>query len=215
MTLRSEARDELKSYIERIERLADERKALGDDQRAIFAEAKSKGFDPKSMRRIIKRRQKDANQLAEDEAIDDTYAHAIGMAADSPLHVQVAKLARDGLARDQVIEALQMLIPVNGEIIASVGGEPMRLWRSEDGQSFAEPYVPPKARSSEKLPAEKTGRGLKPTGAVLQMVPKDHVRAAADAAEKRAREKRGQEHLDDEANPSPAGADAHEDEPVT
>jgi len=176
MTLRSEARDELKSFIERIERLAEERKALGDDQRAIFAEAKSKGFDPKSMRRIIKRRQKDANELAEDEAIDDTYAHAIGMAADSPLHVQVAKLARDGLARDQVIDALQLLIPVNGEIIASVGGEPMRLWRSEDGQSFAEPYVPPKAK-----PAEKTGRALKPTGTVLQMVPKDHVKAPAPA----------------------------------
>jgi uncharacterized protein (UPF0335 family) len=204
MTLRSEARDELKSLIERIERLAEERKALGDDQRALFAEAKAKGFDPKSMRRIIKRRQKDANEVAENEAIDDTYAHAIGMAAESALHVQVAKLARDGLARDQVIEALQMLVPVNGEIIASVGGKPMRLWRSEDGQSFAEEYVAPKAK-----PSEKTGRGLGAPAAVLSIVPKDHVQAAADAAERRARKKRGE----DEPTPSPADAD--QDEPVT
>jgi len=204
MTLRSEAREELKSFIERIERLAEQRKELGDEQRALFAEAKAKGFDPKAMRRIIKRRQKDANELAEDEAIDDTYAHAIGMAADSPLHVQVAKLANDGLGRDQLIETLQLLIPVNGEIIASVGGEPMRLWRTEDNRTFAEPYVAPKAKS-----AEKTGRALKPTATVLTMVPKDHVKAAADAAEQRSREKRGE----DEPLPSPAPAD--ENEPVT
>jgi uncharacterized protein (UPF0335 family) len=204
MTLRSESSDELKSYIERIERLAEERKALCDDQRALFAEAKAKGFDPKSMRRIIKRRQKDANEIAEDEAIDDTYAHALGMAADSPLHIQVAKLARDGLARDQVIDALQLLIPVNGEIIASVGGKPMRLWRGEDGRSYVEEYAAPKA-----APVEKKGRALGAPAAVLSIVPKDSVKAAADAAERRARKKRGE----DEPNPLPAPAD--EDEPVT
>jgi len=141
--LRTETREELKSYIERIERIVEEINALKDDQRALFAEAKSKGYDTKSMRRIIKRRQKDPNELAEHEAIDDTYMHALGMTSENPLHVQVAKLVKDGVARDQVIEALQLLIPVNGEIIASVGGQPMRLWRTEDGRSFAEDYVPP------------------------------------------------------------------------
>jgi len=141
--LQTEARAELKSYIERIERLVEEIAALKDDQRVLFAEAKAKGYDTKSMRRVIKRRQKDANELAEFEAIDDTYMHALGMTEQTALHVQVARLVKDGMARDQVIEALQLLIPVNGEIIASVGGQPMRLWRTEDGRPFAEDYVPP------------------------------------------------------------------------
>jgi uncharacterized protein (UPF0335 family) len=141
--LKTETREELKSYIERIERLVEEIKALRDGQRVLFAEAKAKGYDTKSMRRIIKRRQKDAGELAEWEAIDDTYMHALGMTSENPLHVQVAKLVRDGVAREQVIEALQLLIPANGEIIASVGGQPMRLWRTEDGRSFAEDYAPP------------------------------------------------------------------------
>jgi uncharacterized protein (UPF0335 family) len=142
-SLRTEAREEFKAYIERIERLAEERKSLGDDQRALFAEAKAKGYDTKSMRRIIKRRQKDTNELAEAAAIDDVYMHALGMTAESPLHVQVKRLVQDGMSRDQVIEAFQLLIPNNGEIIASVGGQPVRLWRTEDGRAFAEDYVPP------------------------------------------------------------------------
>ena len=78
-TLKTETREELKSYVERIERIVEEINALKDDQRVLFAEAKSKGHDTKSMRRIIKRRQKDPNELAEHEAIDDTYMHALGI----------------------------------------------------------------------------------------------------------------------------------------
>ncbi|WP_440640254.1 DUF2312 domain-containing protein [Bradyrhizobium sp. PUT101] len=140
---RTDAREELKSYIERIERLVEEIVALKDDQRVLFAEAKAKGYDTKAMRRIIKRRQKDPNEIAEAESIDGTYMHALGMQAESPLHVQVARLVRDGMSRDEVIEAFQLLIPRNGEIIASVGGTPMRLWRTEDGKACAEEYVPP------------------------------------------------------------------------
>ncbi|WP_456622167.1 MULTISPECIES: DUF2312 domain-containing protein [unclassified Bradyrhizobium] len=140
---RTEAREELKSYIERIERIVEDIVALKDDQRVLFAEAKSKGYDIKAMRRMVKRRQKDPNEIAEAEAIDGVYMHALGMQADSPLHVQVARLVRDGMSRDQVIEAFQLLIPRNGEIIASVGGTPMRLWRTEDGKACAEEYVPP------------------------------------------------------------------------
>jgi uncharacterized protein (UPF0335 family) len=200
MTLRNEAREKLKSYIERIERLAEERKELGDEQRALFAEAKADGFDPKAMRNIIKRRQKDAGELAAADAIDDTYMHALGMAADNPLHLQIAALARDGLARDGLIEALQQLVPINGEIIARVGGEPMRLWRTEDGKSFAEPYVAP-----ETKPAEKAGRGLGRPATVLSIVKDDPVKAAADRAEKRSR-RRDQE---------PADTDDDETEPAT
>ncbi|WP_315774886.1 MULTISPECIES: DUF2312 domain-containing protein [unclassified Bradyrhizobium] len=139
----TEGRELLSSYIERIERIVEEIVALKDDQKVLFAEAKAKGFDTKAMRRIIKRRQKDQSEVAEQESIDDIYMHALGMTSEHPLHVQVKRLTADGIGREQVIEALQLLIPVNGEIIASVGGQPMRLWRTADGKSFAEDYVPP------------------------------------------------------------------------
>ncbi len=137
------AREELKSYVERIERIVEEIVALKDDQKVLFAEAKARGFDTKAMRRTIKRRQKDPNEIAEEEVIDDTYREALGMTSDNPLHVQVKRLIGDGLAREQVIKALQMLIPVNGEIIASIGGQPVRLWRTEGGEACAEDYAPP------------------------------------------------------------------------
>jgi uncharacterized protein (UPF0335 family) len=203
MTLRSDAGAELKSYIERIERLGVERRELGDEQKALFAEAKSKGFDPKAMRKIIKRRDKDPGEIEEEETILETYMHALGMLPEAPLHRQVAVLAKDGLARDQVIEALQQLVPVNGEIIARVGGDPMRIWRDEAGTVHSESYV-------EKPRAEKTGKAVTKPAAVLSIVPKDPVKAAADAAERRARKKRGE----DEAHPSQADVDAGEEEPV-
>jgi uncharacterized protein (UPF0335 family) len=187
MTLRFDAGAELKSYIERIERLGAERRELGDEQRALFAEAKSKGFDPKAMRKIIKRRDADPGELEEQETILETYMHALGMLPEPPLHRQISALARDGLARDQVIEALQKIVPVNGEFIARVGGDPMRIWRDEAGQVYAEPHI-------EKPREKKTGKGLGKPAAVLSIVPKtDPVKEAADRAEHRSRERRGED----------------------
>jgi uncharacterized protein (UPF0335 family) len=198
MTLRSDAGAELKSYIERIERLGVERRELGDEQKALFAEAKSKGFDPKAMRDIIKRRDKDPGELEEQETILETYMHALGMLPEPPLHRQISALARDGLARDQVIEALQKIVPVNGEFIARVGGDPMRIWRDEAGHAHAERHV-------EKPREPKTGKGLGKPAAVLSIVPKtDPVKEAADRAEQRSRETRGEDDapVDDESEPS-------------
>jgi uncharacterized protein (UPF0335 family) len=137
-------REELKSYIERIERIVEEIVALKDDQRVLFAEAKAKGYDTKAMRRIIKRRQKDPTELAEAETIDGTYMHALGMQAEQPAaRPGRAPGAGRHVAREQVIEALQLLIPVNGEIIASVGGSRCGCGARQDGQACAEDYVPP------------------------------------------------------------------------
>lgn len=211
-TMRRDAADELKSYLERVERIAAERKEMGDEIGAIYAEAKARGFDTSVMKYMVRRRAKDPAKLAEAEAIADTYMHAVGMTAENPLYSAVSRMAVDTLARDQVIETLQLLIPTNGEIIARVGGAPMRLWRDETGKAHAAEYVEPVATpsSSTARPAEKTGKALKTSAAVLSMVPKDPVKAAADAAEKRARKKRGE----DEPNPSPSGVDQDESEPV-
>ncbi|EJW11268.1 hypothetical protein A33M_3346 [Rhodovulum sp. PH10] len=77
--------DQLHGFVERIERLTEEKKALGEDIRDVYLEAKAAGFDTKALREIIKRRTWDRDVLAEHDAIVETYMHALGMLADTPL----------------------------------------------------------------------------------------------------------------------------------
>ena len=79
------AKDQLKAFVERVERLEEEKKALSDDIRDVYGEAKSKGYDVKALREVIRLRKKDANERAEHEVILETYMHALGMLADLPL----------------------------------------------------------------------------------------------------------------------------------
>lgn len=73
------ARDELKAFISRIERLEEEKKSLSDDVRDVYAEARGRGYDPKIMRKVIAIRKKDAHERAEEEALLDTYLIALDM----------------------------------------------------------------------------------------------------------------------------------------
>jgi uncharacterized protein (UPF0335 family) len=73
------AKDQLKAFVERVERLEQEKKAIADDIRDVFAEAKGTGFDVKALRTIIKLRKQDVEQRKEQEAILETYMHALGM----------------------------------------------------------------------------------------------------------------------------------------
>jgi uncharacterized protein (UPF0335 family) len=73
------AKEHLKSFIERLERMDEEIKALNEDKRDIYAEAKGCGFDVKALREILKIRRLDADQRAEHEAIVDLYMQALGM----------------------------------------------------------------------------------------------------------------------------------------
>lgn len=71
---------QLKSIIERVERLEEERKGLGSDIREIYSEAKGNGFDPKILRMIIRlRRMNEADRREQDDLLD-TYKSALGMA---------------------------------------------------------------------------------------------------------------------------------------
>ncbi|MBO44049.1 MAG: hypothetical protein CMM28_10025 [Rhodospirillaceae bacterium] len=81
------AGERLRSFIERIERLEEERSALGDDLREVYAEAKGNGFDPKIMRQIVRLRKMETNDCAEQEMLLDTYKMALGMidSFDMPL----------------------------------------------------------------------------------------------------------------------------------
>jgi uncharacterized protein (UPF0335 family) len=73
------AKDQLKAIIERVERLEEEKKAISDDIRDVFAEAKVNGFDVKALRTIVKMRKLEASEREEQEAILETYLHALGM----------------------------------------------------------------------------------------------------------------------------------------
>ena len=75
------AGDRLKSFIERIERLEEEKKAIADDIRDVYAEAKGTGFDVKALRTIVRLRKQDTDERKEQEAILETYMHALGMLA--------------------------------------------------------------------------------------------------------------------------------------
>ena len=73
------AADRLRSLIERIERLEEERKALGSDIKDIYQEAKSAGFDVKVLRQIIRIRKQEPAEVEEQESLLDVYRRALGM----------------------------------------------------------------------------------------------------------------------------------------
>ena len=73
------AADRLRSIIERVERLEEERKALASDIKDIYAEAKSAGFDPKVIRRIVSIRKQEPADVEEHETLLDLYRRALGM----------------------------------------------------------------------------------------------------------------------------------------
>ncbi|AVO39559.1 DUF2312 domain-containing protein [Pukyongiella litopenaei] len=70
---------ELRSFIERVERLEAEKKDIAEQQKEVMAEAKARGYDTKVMRKIIALRKRDANDIAEEEAVLELYKEALGM----------------------------------------------------------------------------------------------------------------------------------------
>lgn len=72
----------LKSFVERIIRLEDEKKALGEDVKEIYAEAKGVGFDTKILRKVVKRSQMDPDKKREEDDLIDTYEAALAGLSD-------------------------------------------------------------------------------------------------------------------------------------
>ncbi|HVJ52398.1 MAG TPA: DUF2312 domain-containing protein [Aliidongia sp.] len=77
------AADQLRSIVERIERLEEEKKALAEDIKDVYAEAKGNGFDTKIIRKIIGMRKRDRAELDEEETILEVYLRALGMLPDT------------------------------------------------------------------------------------------------------------------------------------
>lgn len=77
--------DQLRSVIERIERLEEEKAATSADIKEVYAEAKGNGFDTKTIRQLVRIRKQDAAERQEAEAILEIYMNALGMLSDTPL----------------------------------------------------------------------------------------------------------------------------------
>ncbi|WP_342078914.1 DUF2312 domain-containing protein [Yoonia sp. SS1-5] len=73
------AGQELRQFVERFERLEAEKKDIADAQKEVMAEAKGRGYDTKVLRKVIAIRKRDANDLAEEEAVLEMYKSALGM----------------------------------------------------------------------------------------------------------------------------------------
>jgi uncharacterized protein (UPF0335 family) len=76
----SVAADELRLLVERIERLEEEKKGIADDVRDVYAEAKARGYDTKTMRMIVRLRKMETHQRQEMDALLETYRAALGLA---------------------------------------------------------------------------------------------------------------------------------------
>jgi uncharacterized protein (UPF0335 family) len=77
--------NQLKAIVERIEKLEEEKSAIAEDIKEVFAEAKGAGFDPKILKQVLALRKKDASKRAEEQALLSVYMDALGMLADTPL----------------------------------------------------------------------------------------------------------------------------------
>lgn len=96
MNKTSFAHGQLKSLVERIERLEEEKATISGDIREVYAEAKSAGFDTKILRKVIALRKKEAAEREEEQSMLDVYLAALGMLAGTPLGD--AAMRRDGIA---------------------------------------------------------------------------------------------------------------------
>ncbi|MBG6211703.1 uncharacterized protein (UPF0335 family) [Labrenzia sp. EL_126] len=74
------AADQLRAFVERVERLEEEKKCIADDIKEVYAEAKGNGYDVKILRKVVSLRKKQPHEREEEEAVLDLYMHALGMA---------------------------------------------------------------------------------------------------------------------------------------
>lgn len=133
----------LRSFVERIEHVDEEKKALNENRKAIFAEAKAAGFNTGAINYLIKVRKMKPHDRQEAEALRDVYLHAMGMDNEPPLFRQMGAIARDIAGDEKLLEVFKLLVPQNGYVIFKVGDRPLRLSRGKDGEPVVEPYTDP------------------------------------------------------------------------
>lgn len=93
--------DQLRGFIERVERLTEDRDALSEDMREVYAEAKGQGFDTKIMRQIVRLRKLDKADFQEQEAMLDLYKRALGMVFSPDTDSNPPPLVRMSIAKSE------------------------------------------------------------------------------------------------------------------
>ncbi|WP_319024956.1 DUF2312 domain-containing protein [Nisaea sediminum] len=138
------AADQLRSYVERIERLIEEKEAIAADIKDVYAEAKGNGFAPNIIKAVVKIRKMKPEDRKEAEGLLATYLHALGMESNLPLFKFAGLASIDTAVREQVIEAMKDLVPPfeAGDITVNMGGKPFRLWRDKDQAVQVEEVAP-------------------------------------------------------------------------
>ena len=126
---------ELQSYVDRIENINAQIKALQDDKGAVLAEAKAKGFSKTRLGEVIKIRKMKPQDRQEAEAELDIYLHALGLESDPPLLRYMAKAGTDTAVRETVLDAMKGFVPPHGmgDITVTMAGQPVRLARNKAG----------------------------------------------------------------------------------
>ena len=125
---------ELRSFFERIEQVRGDKKKLSAVESEIFAEMKSRGYDTKVARSILKIRSNPPDAQAEFDAVSELYLAAVGMLREPPLFRHLAGMGVDPLVKDSVVAALKMIAPLDGDITIKAGAGPrLRISRTKDG----------------------------------------------------------------------------------
>jgi uncharacterized protein (UPF0335 family) len=154
----SVAGQDLVNFLERIERVREQKSQLAEDEKVIFAEIKAAGYSKKRVRDVLKIREMNPHEFTDNLAELNMYLEAIGMPHEAPLFERVGLLSVDPAVKDQIVAALKQLVPVDGEIIVKAGGVPLRLYRDKKGRAHAEDYVetpapqPPQDRQAKPKP---------------------------------------------------------------
>ena len=141
--------EQLRSYVERVERIREIKKQATDDEKLVMAEAKSTGFIPKIIAYCVKVRAMKPSDYQEDVALSDMYLSELGMLPEPPLFRAVGLIAVDITAKDQVIQAMKAFVPANGSIIVEAGGVPVRLTRNASGTVEATDVAPKPAPAAK------------------------------------------------------------------
>jgi uncharacterized protein (UPF0335 family) len=196
---------ELLGFIEEIEGVKERKKQLSEAEKSIFQEAKAKGFDTKTIRRLIAMRAEDVSKRQEAEALLDTYMHAIGMGEEPPLFAAMGAIGVDLAAREEAVEFLKKIVPKSAELILKIGGTPIRIFRDMDGEAKAEEVVddpePSVAPAASRASRAADFSAVGPTKAGGET---SRVKSAADLAWEQSEKKRRTESKE------PESADADE-----
>lgn len=126
--------EELRTFFERIEQVRGDKKKLSAVESEIFAEMKSRGYDAKVARSILKIRANPPDAQAEFDAVSELYLAAVGMLREPPLFRHLAGMGVDPMVKESVVSALKMIAPMDGDITIKAGPGPrLRISRDKDG----------------------------------------------------------------------------------